>query len=107
MKILSLIKPGKLTLCFFFLFAVLASLIPYSLNFTSKISWEESHGIPFNFLQFSVCFGVCNPRRYILEKFEVALLIVDALIWYMAACLVIYGISTIIGNKELKRWSLE
>jgi len=102
MKFLSLVKPRKSTLCFFFLFTVLASIIPYSLNFTSKISWKESHGLPFNFLQFSVCFGVCNPRRYTLEKFDIALLGVDALIWYMIACLAIYGISAVINNKKVK-----
>jgi hypothetical protein len=102
MKVLKLIKPTKITLGFFILLILLASLIPYDINFTSKISLEESHGIPFKFTQFLVCFGMCNPRRYILEEFNIVMLVLDALIWYVLAGLAVSGLSIMVRNKKAK-----
>lgn len=102
MKLLNLAKPRKLTLGFFLLFVFFAFIIPYGINFTTKVTWEEFHGIPFRFLQFSVCFGVCNPRRYFLEKFDIVGFTLDILIWYMIACIVSYGVSIMNSNKKMK-----
>ena len=102
MNTLTFLRPNKLIFVLFILIGLSSSIIPYGIEFTTKITWEQYHGIPFTFLQVAGCFGTCNPRKYFIQEFDANILILDALIWYAIACFVVYGLSIFIRSEKVK-----
>ncbi len=96
MNILRILKPDRKTIGFFFILGTVASLMPAHLEATSKISWEESHGLPLTFLGLSICHGVCNPPRFALDGFDLVALIGDILVWFVLARIIAYFVPNLL-----------
>lgn|SRR5574341_522093 len=102
MNIPNFLRPNRFSLGLFLLLGLLFSVIPYGVYATTKATWEESHGIPFKFMQLSVCFGICDPRQYVVQDYDVKMLILDALIWYLIARTIAYGLSIASHNEKIR-----
>jgi len=106
MKILKFFRPNKLTLVLFILVGLLSSIKPYGFNPTTKITWDEYRGTPYTFIKLTGCNGPCYPDkiggRYFIQDFDLRMFIMDALIWYLIACFIAFGLSIIIRNEKVK-----
>ena len=88
----------------FILVGLLSLINSYGNNYTTKITWEEYRGLPFSFVKLSGCFGPCYPGRiglkYVVQSLDIYMLILDALIWYLIACLMAHGISIVVDKVK-------
>ncbi len=103
MRLLTFLWPTRLALVFFVVLALLFSIFPLDIHATTKITWEEAHGWPFRFLQLSVCFSViCSSPDYFVLEFDAWRLVLDAVLWYLLACLAAYGLPILLRNKKIR-----
>ena len=70
---------------------ILSALALSEYNATSKISWQESRGLPFSFLTLTEIRGICNAgivfwKCRSFENLNPLVLIMDILIVYSAIC---------------------
>jgi len=90
---------------------VLSILARFEYEATSKISWQESRGLPFAFLTFTEIRGLCNAgiafwKCRSFESINLLVLITDILIIYFMVCAsvqTLFGLST----SNSKQWSLK
>jgi hypothetical protein len=106
LSFINLLQPNKITLGFLFLLVLLSSITPNYFSYTTKITWDEYHGIPYTFLKLTGCYGPCGEeeisRRYFIQEFDVFSLLGNIFIWYIVACLIIYGVSVIPHKEKIK-----
>ena len=106
MHILAFLRSSKLALALFIVTGLLSSIKPNSLNATTKITWDEYRGLPYTFIKLEGCSGPCYPdkiaRNYSIHDFDLRMLLLDTLIWYVIACFIAYGLSIIIRNEKVK-----
>jgi hypothetical protein len=102
-------RPTLLHLLILAIFIALSVLALSEYRATSKISWEESRGLPFSFL--TLIRGVCNAGIAVwkcrsFESINPLVLITDILIVYFAVCASVqafFGLSTF----SSRRWFLK
>jgi len=78
---------------------------------TSKISWEESRGLPFAFLTFTEIRGICDAgvafwKCRSFENLSLRALIIDSLIVYAVICVSV-GTLFELRISNPKRWLLK
>jgi hypothetical protein len=98
--------PNRMTWGLFILVGLLSSIRSYGIYYTTKITWEEYRGLPFSFVKLSGCFGPCYPDsiglKFVVQALDTYALIQDALIWFLIARLIAWGIA-IVMEKEKTR----
>ena len=106
MNISTFLRPNKLTLALVILFGLLSWLLPYGIEPTTKITWDEYRGFPLSFIKLTGCSGPCYTQnfgyRYFVQEFELPIFVLDALIWYVMACFIAYGLSIFPRGGKVK-----
>ena len=102
--------PTLLNMAMLIILIVLSVLALSEYRATSKISWEESRGLPFSFLTFTEIRGICNAgiafwKCRSFENLSLVALIIDVLIVYAVICV---GVGTLFESRisDPKRWLL-
>ena len=105
-KLLSFLKPKKVTLILLFLLVLITSIIPNYFSYVTKNIWDEYHGALLTFLKLKGCVGPCGDeemsRKYFLKEFNTISLLGNIFIWYFAACFIVFGISVLSHNEKIK-----
>ena len=98
-SILEFLRPNLARIILLVLLVVMTSLIAVDYQATSKVSWHEKRGVPLAFVAISVYKGPCDEgglcREADIEKISLNALIVDVVVWYLASCVVVSGLSII------------
>ncbi len=102
-------SPTMLTLATLIILIILSVLARFEYEATTKISWEESRGLPFPFLAFTEIRGVCNAgimfwKCRSFDNLNLLTLIIDVLFIYAIVCVgvrALFELSTLNSRKWL------
>jgi hypothetical protein len=108
-------SPTLLKVAILILLVVLSVFARTGYEATSKISWEESRGLPFAFLTLTEIRGLCNTGIIFWEcrsiyNLNLMAFIIDAIIIYFTVCIgvqTVFELSTLVSEKWLLKNSSE
>ena len=105
MNIWKIVKPGwSITLLFAFLF-ITSIFVVQSYAGTSKVSWDIETGWPMAYLSLTRYYGPCSSGKVCdiiaFQGLEASLLLLDASIWYLMACIASYGLSLVLHRAKV------
>jgi hypothetical protein len=92
---LNLFRPNRSNLAIVLVLLSLTSLAVSQREATSKVTWKESRGAPWPYLNLAEYRGPCPPSGFCTEvhidTFHPFALLIDILSWYFVSCLVLWG----------------
>ena len=95
-KILKLLRPNLIRLLITLTLVILMMLVVVDYRETSKVSWEETRGIPLSALILNGYYGPCLPletcKKLSIQSFHTMALLFDSIISYVVACTITVGI---------------
>ncbi len=97
MNVWSLVRPNLLQLAIWVILLALLLSVATQRIATSKVTWEETRGIPLAFATFGEYRGPCGPEGDFCVKFGVQSLYpfplaLDILILYLTSCIVSFAL---------------
>jgi hypothetical protein len=90
-KTLFFLRPKFIKLVILIIITLLASIAVTEYKETSKVTWEESRGVPWSFLTVIGYHGPCYQLEYCrkvhIQTLRPLELLVDILVWYIVSCI--------------------
>jgi len=92
----------------FLIIIVTSSLVVGNYEATSKVSWAIEGGWPMSYLNLTRYHGPCNSNAICtdisIQGINVSMFVLDALIWYVIACFIAYGVPIIFRKIKLRQF---
>lgn len=90
-KVLLFLRPSLFKVVIWAVAIFLTLLVVVEREATSKVSWDQTRGIPFPFLLLTEYRGPCPPLNDFCVRFNLQTIypfgsLLDILIWYFVAC---------------------
>jgi hypothetical protein len=106
MNIWKAIRPSWLIMLIFAFLITTSAFVVRSSTGTSKVSYDIETGWPMAYLSLTLYYGPCGASGeacniVLFQGLETGMLILDASIWYLTACIASYGLSLVIPEAKV------